>query len=413
MIVTYKTSHTVARRAFTILELIVAISITVIMLLLINALFQATSNGVSMGMALSDVIGAGRAIGDQIERDAGEQLKPIENGIFVVVCSKRDGVPYKVRGVEASRSVRSDQFMFIRRIGNSANGFGSAPIAPLDDSTYSSPTKTQVADTTVVRVWYGHVLKTNEAGTATTALGADGLNKFANQWALGRHALFLNGSATALTFNSSSSATVDAPVTGISLPGLTPLKLHHGLTDVARLKHQGDAVAALAPPGVFVATGVGTGGINSSTLWTGDLQAAYATKALTYMFIEPFRLWVNPFPKIDPTQTATWATSGQVAQMHSLLMDNISDFIVEIAADAVDDPPANAPEFDGEPDRDTAGEIIWYGMAANTATNSQGPPNGTNWTRGLLGLESPVVSGLPANVNAAYVFRHGLGNEKL
>ncbi len=415
MIVTHRTnqaiSHAKVRRAFTILELIVAISITVIMLLLINALFQATSNGVSMGMALSDVIGAGRAIGDQIERDATEQFSPIGNppGVLVIICEKLDPVPYRFRGVEKTRSARSDQLMFTRRL-QGASKFNEEPITPIDNSTYSSASKTQMAGAEAIRVWYGHVLKTNDLGTAVTGIGAPGRNQYANQLALGRHALFLVGGPTAPTFNRATGAVSDAAVAGISLTGVASPRLFNGLTDVAHLRYQGGATEATAAPGVFIVGETGSGGINPGTLWLGD--ANYHTKALSYMFTGTNRLWTNPFPKIDPIASATWVTAGQVAQMHPLLMDNISDFIVEFAADAVDD---NDPDtmttdgFDGEPDRDLNGEIIWYGLAPNPATNSQGPP--ASWDlRDIPGLVSPVAS---SSNPVSYVFQHGGDNGKL
>ena len=65
------------RRAFTIIELIVALTITVIMLTLIGQLFSVTSNAVSLGVSLSDVIGASRAMTEQIERDSQAMLEPV------------------------------------------------------------------------------------------------------------------------------------------------------------------------------------------------------------------------------------------------------------------------------------------------------------------------------------------------
>jgi len=413
MIVTHTSKQTSGQvrtcRAFTILELIVAISITVIMLLLINTLFQATSNGVSMGMSLSDVIGAGRAISDQIERDADLQLSPggSPNGVLVIVCQKYTAVPYKFRGKEFTRPVRSDQFMFTRSLGNSANNFSAAPITPINDTTFSSATKTEMAGVEAIRVWYGHVLKTDETGTAASDLGTPGPNQYANQWALGRHALFLVGGTAPTISNYALGATSGSLLAGNVAPGEPLFK---GYTDVAYLSYSGDTTVA---PGTFVYSGLGVGMASPNTLWDGDAKGAYDSKALAYMFTGGNRLWCNVFPKVNPSNTATWVTAGQIAQMHPLLMDNISDFIVEFAADAIDStdlPTAGSgPDvFDGEPDRNGAGEVIWYGLETNPDTNSEGPPA---WNvRNVAGLATPVVS---TGSGTAYVFRHGAANAAL
>lgn len=406
---------------FTILELIVALSVTVLMLVMISALFTATSDGVSMGMALSDVIGAGRAIGDQLERDANQQHSPVGNpaGVLVIVCQKFDNIPYRLRRNELTRAVRSDQFMFTRDF-KGASKFPEEPITPIDNSTFASPTRTQMANVRAIRVWYGHVLKTNETGTSVTGFGAIGRNKLANEWALGRHALFLVGDGATAgppAFNHSKGAFANATTAGLTVPGGT--SLFHGGTDVAYLEYSDATKAA----GTFLGeSSAGAGGaFANQTLWYDLGKAGYDARALGYMFLGANRIWANPFPRINPLANTTWATAGQIAQMHPLLMDNVSDFIVEFAADAVDDSgvPNLADGFDGEPDRDSAGETIWYGLENNPDTNSAAPPS---WnTRGVMdnqsptavAVESPVVTAsLPAGT-VAYVFRHGAGHDKL
>lgn len=404
-------------QGFTILELIVALSVTVLMLVMISALFTATSDGVSMGMALSDVIGAGRAIGDQIERDVQRQLSPVESvpGVIVIVCEKLDPIPYRYRRNERTRAVRSDQFMFMRdRQG--ASKYNEEPITPVSSATFASATRTDMANTRSIRVWYGHVKKTNDAGTAADDLGAVGRNRYANEWALGRHALFLLGDGDPVvdpTINHSVGGLATSTLQGSVASGSA---LFRGYTDVARLEHN----APKPTVGTFLGS-VGAGATNlnaSQTLWEDEPKAGYDARALAYMFLDGNRLWANPFPRISPTVNTTWATAAQIAQMHPLLMDNVSDFIVEFAADAVDDPgvPDLVDGLDGEPDRDAAGETIWYGLADNPDTNSKGPPN---WR--LPTLPATVSSGLPYETpvagssanRVAYVFRHGQGYEKL
>ena len=399
-------------QGFTILELIVALAVTVLMLVMISALFTATSDGVSMGMALSDVIGAGRAIGDQIENDGSAIYSPVGNppGLLVIVCQKYPDVTYYDRRTERQRSVRSDQVMWTRDLGKaSTKPFGVMPISPAGDATFSSAGVSQMASAEAVRVWYGHVLKTSADGVASGDLGGAGPNRLANRWALGRHALFFNGNPTVITgVNQAASALPGAAVTGITPPTGVPSILYAGLTDVAN-----QAYASGATP--FIGSGVSNG--SAQTLWpfiVDQPDAVYKQIALSYMFTGTNRLWVNPFPKVDPVNSTTWVKAGQIAQMHPLLMDNVSDFIVEFAADAVSDPDPNNNDssgLDGEPDRDSAGETIWYGLETNLDTNSSGPP--ASWNMGtLVGLESPVAAP-PSGAGAAYVFRHGTDSQKL
>ncbi len=406
--------HRSIKRGFTILELIVAMSVTVLMLVMISALFTATSDGVSLGMAVSDVIGAGRAVGDQIQRDAQEMLEPHNNGVLVIVCQKQTDVLYRDRRQEKTRAVRSDQIMWIRRMGNSSNGFGAGPITPLDNSTFSSATKTQMGATNAIRIWYGHGLKTNPAGTSAPAHNVAGSpNRQANEWPLVRHALFLRGDPTAPTFNHSQGAHSTATVSShVTKPGGGGGQLYHGLTDVAHLSHAGDPAAG---GGSLVSNAQTAGGVYSNMLWFGASKSEYDNRAINHMFLDSNRMWINPFPQPDPQDANSWVTSGQVAQMHPLLMDRISDFIVEFAADAVNTTSVNPKEpdgFDGGPDVDAAGETIWYGLENVPATNSQGPPAWDPRVGLNPNLLSPVVTGIPGG-GVAYVFRHGVGEHRI
>lgn len=404
-------------RAFTILELIVAMAVTVLMIVMINALFTATSDGVSVGIALSDVIGSGRAVSDQIERDANEMIGPETNppGFLVIVCQKSpDNRPYTERRFTKARSVRMDQVLWVRTLAKSTNGFGAMPIAPASDSTFTPPTKTQMLNAAdAVRVWYGHVQLTNPAGTGVTAFGTPGPNHSANTYALGRHAMFmvndkdLNGVSSVPTFNHAKGAYANAAGPG----GL----VHQGVTDVAYVSYTGGPIEAGVSPGVVIGTaGTPAGEFSPNTLWHQGAQATamYHSRALEYMFLEDKRMWANPFPYVNYADNSTWMTSRQVAQMHPLMMNNVSDFIVEFAADMIDDADvANLPDgFDGGPDvyaagTASAGETVWYGLENNEATNSKGPPT---WApRTATDVESPVVSGGPPGGGVAYVFRHG------
>jgi hypothetical protein len=399
--------HHSTSRAFTILELIVALGVTVLMLFMINALFTTTSDGVAVGMALSDVIGSGRAVSDQIERDAKEMNGPnnLVKGVMVIVCKKLADVPYMERRVEKTRtSARTDQVMWIRGRGKSTNAFGAMPIAPASEANFSSPTKTEIGSAEVIRVWYGHGLRTDVTGASVTALGAAGGNRVGNSWPLCRQSLFLVGGASAPAFNHAKGAAANAVVAGMTRPTGGAASLFHGLTDVAYLTYSGDPSTG---PGAMISLQTGATGVYTNMLVAGASKVDYTTKALAHMFLDS-PLWVNPLPRLDPADPVK---ASQIAQMHSLLMENVSDFIVEFAADITNEIDTNGPGGtdaipDGTPDVDAAGEIKWYGLENNDASNSWACPDA--WPS-LGGGESPKTT--LAGGGVAFVFRHDSPNQ--
>ena len=399
---------------FTILELIVALSVTVLMLVMISALFTATSDGVALGMAVSDVVGAGRSIADQLERDSDRMLSPtnLKPGFMVIVCQQVNGVAYRDRRFEKTRDVRTDQIMWMYDRAAPGAKVGEQPITPVDANTFSSATRTQMASSNAIRIWYGHVKKTTASGADGGNLGAPGENRLANNWALGRQALFLVDDAAAISAinrtTGALAALATADVSGMTAWSGTPtppasLKLFHGTTDVAALRYSGDP---LTQPGTLMG-GFGAStdpGIYRHTLWVDEAEGKYQDRALAHMFLDGNRLWANPYPRPNPLVNTSWITSGQVGQMHSLLMDNVSDFIVDFAADAVADSniPDDANGFDGAPDVDpTTRETIWYGLGRQ--------PNAASWTRNKPGVASPIVPS-PAGGGVGFVFRHGKAN---
>ncbi|MEX2216403.1 MAG: prepilin-type N-terminal cleavage/methylation domain-containing protein [Phycisphaeraceae bacterium] len=396
---------------FTIIELIVAVAVSSIMLFLISVLFSSASDAVSMGMATSDIIGNARATGDQIERDANTMSGPGngQNGFIVIINKNLSGIPYhEPHLVENPRKLRSDQLVFIVNY----NGKPAQPVCASASTTYNPPTKAQMAQATHARIWYGHVLKTDGLSTnAPGAIGAAGNNRVANQLALGRQALFLldrtydvnSGAPNApLAINMSTGAWFDANVTGTVGNGRP---LFQGTTDVADWAYQNVKHPVGALFGDYPATSLGSAANHPKTLWNYDslggspLSAAnYQGRALQYTYATQ-SLWANSQPGSPlVTDKSKWYPSDQISQMHPILADSLSDFIVEFAGDYVDNglnPVAGNP--DGVPDVDGSGEILWYGM-------SNALPGGPPPWLAVNAHEWPIQT--TAGGGTAYVFRH-------
>jgi len=65
-----------ARRGFTLIEMIVTLSILLVMLGLINFIFRDTQRAVSLGIETGETIGAQRGIASQIRRDFEQLVGP-------------------------------------------------------------------------------------------------------------------------------------------------------------------------------------------------------------------------------------------------------------------------------------------------------------------------------------------------
>jgi type II secretory pathway pseudopilin PulG len=374
------------RRGFTIIELIVAVSVSMIMMFLINQLFFETSRAVSLGVAVSDVIATARAMNTQLDKDTSAMLAPVNGptggGVLVIINEKKT-VPYKDhKGAIQNREVRMDQVYWIRGLAASANGMGEMPISPRGTDTYSSATRAQVATTEAIRVWYGHVLKTNADGTSPGTFGdANTPNQFANEFALGRHALFLvSNNADVAGIGHSAGAIATAPVSVVGSG-----QLSQGYTDVASYDYTAKTIGG-NPNGAFVGAIQSAGGGGAATLWSltspgvANSQLNYSDMALTYAFDDANPLLGNPAPEV---LAANPLPSSLVAQMHTIFANRVSDFIVEFAADT---------DYDGQLDLD-GNDVKWYGL--------DNPPT---WS----GLPAHSAGpGPPPNKGASsFVFRH-------
>jgi prepilin-type N-terminal cleavage/methylation domain-containing protein len=374
-------SHSVhhSALAFTLVELMVAIAVTSILIVAVNQIFGSVSDGVSRGLALSEIMASARVIGDQIERDFEEAVGPIENGILVII-DQRLG-PYhlisdddyndngNVDSGEPSRQLRSDQIVFIRRRAD------AEPMGPSGSSGYATS-----SDAAYLKTWYGHGQRTDASGVKNGALGTDE-NQFAGDWILARQALFLDNQPNG---SNADGAFYNATWSGSDLGSGLPKVLHVGWVDVAE--------AGLAVEdnngGAIVGGDEDTTAVKASRrLWKSLGPDDYSLRAYDFAYLTE-RLGINPTP--SGLTFETW----QVAQMHGYLGGHISDFVVEFAGD-----------YDGATglDKEASGAITWYGL------NNAPPAGAFESAAGSTASQRPIYDDRGAD-DRRYVFRHGSGN---
>lgn len=320
------TRHRSQRAAFTIVELIVAMAVASLLLFLVNTIFNSTVRAVSRGIALSDIIANARGASDQIRLDADQMMAPdsttpAQAGVLVIVNQTIDA-PIR-RGPRADEQlrdashplgpVRSDQLMFVR------DAAGLRSVTPGSTGDYGNTVSAAHA-----KVWYGHVRKTNPDGTDGGLLGANGPNRSANDWVLGRQAMLLADTSPGSIY--AASAAHDAAVTGLTPPAGIAANAYSGLTDVAA--------------------------VNITALHADPASGCYITE----------RLRTNLSPVFDATNDDYAFSAWQIAQMHTAFLTHVSDYVVEFAGDY---------DSDGRVDTSTAtSTILWYSMLNPPATKA-------------------------------------------
>ncbi|MCC7408022.1 MAG: hypothetical protein IT442_08120 [Phycisphaeraceae bacterium] len=186
------------RGGFTLLELLVAIGLTVFMLVAIQQIFSGTEKTVGYGIGLSQVIQNSRVMVEQLRTDAAMMLGPdgtvpgatpgMEKkngrGGMLIILQKEINAPVTAPGGQgvwirdgsddhdenpldhfpaatpgdrrALPRVRSDQLIFIRARGD------EQPIAPSANNNLTPEHVEQ--DCKFIRVWYGHILRSTSLG---------------------------------------------------------------------------------------------------------------------------------------------------------------------------------------------------------------------------------------------------------
>jgi len=341
------------RRGFTIIELLVAIAIASLLLFMVNFIFNDATRAVSRGIALSDIIANTRGANDQFAIDASVMVGPSaapasEPGGFLVIANHE--IDAKVRRGpaldEQDVTVRADQLCFIRKRDDGGNLL--LPIAPEANSTFTADFEQGGNDYFAdhVKVWYGHVALTGSDGVLDSGEGlGGGANRIANDWVLGRQAVFLvdEGQGATMTNVHAENATSAATVVGYvtTKPNDVDSNMYAGLTDMA---------------GQILGPEPEAGSINEDLAAATD-TADYQLRAYSYTYISR-RLWANDAPRIDTSDNLYSIAAWQVAQQHPIFMAHASDFIVEFAADTDLDGRIDTDDHDN--DNNTPEIIKWY-----------------------------------------------------
>lgn len=390
------------RAGFTLVELLVAVSITAMMILAISRIFDSVGKAVSRGQAASSILADSRIAGDQLERDFRHMAGPSDGGVLVIVSQAINDVPLNEREPNDLppdlQRRRSDQLVFIRHRAE------AEPITPGGSGDFNSDSQAAY-----IRVWYGHGLRTdpNDDGRASGRLGdAGSVNEYAGDWIFARQGLFLEVASTSDA--KADGAWADAALSDDVLGWDGSPQLYMGLTTIAEygLTTEDDGNSSADIHGAMV------GGPEppddqdnpphnrQRRLWSDLPPDEYSSRLYDYLYLDDKRLWVNPDPVMDANDGyASW----QIAQMHPYLAGHVSHIQVDFAGDYDDD--------SDEIDTDDEGQIIWYGM--NSVSNGDDTddfdedafanpddddPNATG-QKPILDDRSPT--------DVRFIFRHG------
>ena len=299
-------------RAFTIMELIVAIGISAILIFFVGRLFSDVGDAVLLGVNKTEIAANSNTIADAIQSDAAAMLGPVGDGILIIVNHQISATvrSQTTAGGEISKSVRSDQLVFFRNVSTApTDPDRMEPLVASGSHSYSN----SATGAPFARVWYGHLRRTHPNGSDTPVitaapmvgdLGSRGtagsdLNFWANEWILGRQILYLNPTVATFTTHAAAppnanywqAVLFDAPVVNgfvPDIPAYVPSRLYMGLADVAKVALKGSASTAEAK------AIIGTTPTDTNYLvFNGQNDMAYKAAALSLTYnVE--RLRVNP-----------------------------------------------------------------------------------------------------------------------
>ena len=437
---------------FTIIELLVAVSITGILLFLINKIYNDAVGVARRGVQTADVIASHRGVADQIARDFKNQVPPGNAAYpgrgFMAILHKQIN---DVRMPDPSggsgfllEDLCADQMMFVRYASDLAITDGVTKVGdellesagPGNSSTFT-PGSSIRAD--YARVFYGHLDYTNEDGTRPTQTLVDATNGNSSglmnngwNWMLGRQALLLVGpqmisNSTGNWVSSGGGPYWTTPFYNSTDGGISTglptadERMFMGYGDWTRYGLHSDQVwdqggtneVSRAQSNIVNNVIIGLSSSDTPAnfpLVTAQTHSGTADSYRSRVYDMTFgqvRLKANPVP-------AKTLQSWQVGQMHPIAMMNVSDIIIEFAADTRDDSGivyTGSDSPDGRPDVDSDGNIIWYGLnnpptwvasdfpdesgSGGVAFPDPNDPNNSNPT--------PAIT---PNADAAYVWRH-------
>lgn len=334
------------RRGFTIVELLVAVSLLALMLFLIDNLFNSTTRAVSDGVRQSAVLANARAVQSRLTIDASAMLGPDsantapEGGGYIIIVNRQiQSQVLRRDGSESLETFRVDQLIFVASTTETTSNIREfRASAPRNADQYGSDFASQHA---LVR--YGHGRRVNRDGSdlgGWVELGFDrnsGLDRLANDWILSRQTILFNPTDTAGNFITPGvdwHTQVPFFNTAVIAPNPQP-----GITRAAA---EGYCDVVNADASVFVDNYLNPADPLSIGFSQADIDSAYM-----FMTGADQRLRVNPIPAASGTDFPAW----QIGQLHGVFAPNCSDFIVQFAADV---------DNDGEIDRFADGSVIWY-----------------------------------------------------
>lgn len=278
------------KRGFTMLEMLVALAITIVIVLFINQIMSSVKDAVSSGTSTSRVIQSARVVLDKLAADTENMLGPSGDGVLIITTATVTA-PLSADAPALPRHV--DQIAFLAPRQN------EEPICFADDAEMSG-----TSDAPYVKIWYGHGLPVDADGNDAGAFGA-GINQHAIDWPLCRQVVFLDPTVDP-NVNHADTARDDAAVSGgsgTSYPGSPGQQMFRGFADVAhqtldQLNHD---------PGVGV-------------------QVRPAADRIRYAYGVD-RLRVNL--TAPPMPFHGW----RVSQMHAMLVPHVSDVTIDFAGD--------------------------------------------------------------------------------
>ena len=386
------------RRGFTIVELLVAVSLLALMLFLIDNLFNSTTRAVSDGVRQSAVLANARAVQSRLTIDASAMLGPNANnpapegGGYLVIINHRIQAQVRRRdGSESLETFRVDQLVYMASTTVATSNIRQfRASAPRDETQFGSDYTSPYA---LIR--YSHGRRTNRDGSDIAGwveLGWDrssGLDRLANDWILTRQAVLFNptdGLGNTIEQNGFSDWFVDTPRVGELVQGKIGLthEMYVGYCDVTARPASAPLTAPL-PGFVDMRLDPSNPGLNATDIENNYLFLTHIDQ----------RLRVNPIP------ASTNFESEPVGQLHGIFAPNCSEFIVQFAADANNDGEIDRVGPTGLNDGTEADgdEIYWYDFDALAQLGAD-PWAGTEWTGSTV--PSPVVDLSPTGRNSAY-----------
>ncbi len=372
-------------RGFTLVELLVAISIVLVLLVVIARIFFEATEAVGSGVSQSDALSNSRAISDQIETDFLKMIGPggyqpgasadsfagdPNTGAILVITNhlEKDRRARTPGRGEEDRDLRMDQVYFITRT------MGEVGIAPSTTQSFSNNTAAPYA-----LVGYLHAQRMDPVD-----------DYLASDWVLARHALHLHEeTGTGFPPIHVNGAYYDSPLVGTSVGPGVPQARYGGVTDSAYFSYDNplsDAAKSASAGLMFGDPAYG------AKLRTDMGNSAYQSEALKFTFAKE-RIRVNLKPEVhDLSNNADAYKSWEIGQMHAAMAVGVSDFVVQFAADA---------DADGDVDTDGNDRIRWYDM--------DNPPSfsgGGKSARGGAGYNPSASTSDQWATGGAWVFRH-------